>query len=213
MPKHWIYATPVIPLAARTALSVMEPMSFTELSTEERDTLLDIAGQSIRYGLSHNSPLPVTVEDYSERLQLPGASFVTLNIDHQLRGCIGTLEAYQPLVKDVADHAFAAAFRDPRFPALSADEEPRLDIHISILTPAEAMSFSSEAELIAQLQPGVDGLILEDGYNKGTFLPSVWDSLPDATQFLQHLKQKAGLPSNHWSDSLKVSRYRAISIP
>ncbi len=188
-------------------------MSFTELNTEERDTLLDIASQSIRYGLSHNSPLPVTVEDYSERLQQPGASFVTLNINHQLRGCIGTLEAYQPLVKDVADHAFAAAFRDPRFPALSANEEPQLDIHISILTSAEAMNFSSEADLIAQLQPGVDGLILEDGYNKGTFLPSVWDSLPDATQFLQHLKQKAGLPMNHWSDSLKVSRYRAISIP
>lgn len=188
-------------------------MSFTELSTEERDTLLAVAGQSIRYGLTHNSPLPVIVEDYSELLQQPGASFVTLNINHQLRGCIGTLDAYQPLIKDVADHAFAAAFRDPRFPALNADEEPQLDIHISILTPAEAMSFSSESDLIQQLQPGIDGLILEDGYNKGTFLPSVWDSLPAADDFFRHLKQKAGLPMNHWSDSLKVSRYQAISIP
>lgn len=188
-------------------------MSFTKLSSDEKQTLLDIASQSIRYGIEHHKPLPVTNNQYSYLLQQQGASFVTLHLNQQLRGCIGTLEAYQPLIKDVADHAFAAAFHDNRFPPLTAQEAPELDIHISILTPATAIDFKSEADLLRQLQPGVDGLILEADYKKGTFLPSVWESLPDAKDFLNHLKMKAGLAGHYWSDDIKVSRYHTITIP
>jgi len=116
-------------------------------------------------------------------------------------------------VEDVAENAFAAAFRDPRFPAISSSELADLDLHISILSPAEAMHFDSEQSLLAQLKPGLDGLILQDGYHRGTFLPSVWEQLPDAAEFLRNLKQKAGLPSDYWSDHLKISRYSTEMIP
>lgn len=188
-------------------------MSFTELSEHEKNTLLDIARESIAYGLKQGKPLPLNLSDYSTLLQQPAATFVTLQRFHQLRGCIGTLQAHQPLIQDVAEHAFAAAFRDGRFPPVAASEVPDLDIHISILTPATPMSFMSEDDLIGQLQPGSDGLILEEGFHKGTFLPSVWDSLPEARDFLQHLKLKAGLPKSYWSNTVRVSRYRTLSIP
>jgi len=188
-------------------------MSFTELSREEKQSLLDIARQSIHYGLQHHTPIPVAIEQFSPLLQQKGASFVTLHIHQQLRGCIGTLEAYQPLLKDVADHAFAAAFNDHRFPPLTETEAPDLDIHISILTPATPIYFQSESDLINQLQPGIDGLILEAKYKKGTFLPAVWESLPDPKDFLNHLKIKAGLPGHYWGDDIKIYRYHTISIP
>lgn len=188
-------------------------MPFTQLSSDDKKILLDIARQSIAYGMEHRRPLPVDVQQYSDLLQSNGASFVTLEINHQLRGCIGTLEAYQPLVKDVADHAFAAAFQDPRFMPVSMEEIDQLDIHISILTAARPMEFRSEDDLISQLRPGIDGLILEIGAHKGTFLPSVWESLPNPRDFLRHLKQKAGLSPEYWSDDIKVSRYTTVSIP
>ena len=154
--------------------------------------------------------LLLLVEDAT--LQQIRATFVTLEIDGELRGCIGTLEAHQALVNDVAYNAHAAAFSDPRFFPLSEKEYPRLDIHISILTPAEPMRFSSENDLIAQLRPGVDGLILQDGNHRGTFLPSVWEQLPEAKQFFTHLKRKAGLPMDYWTDSLQVYRYTTESF-
>ena len=123
------------------------------------------------------------------------------------------MQAYQPLIKDVAEHAYAAAFNDPRFSSVTAAEAPQLELHISILTPSEAIDFSSESDLLSQIQPGIDGLILESGYHRGTFLPAVWESLPEPEQFLRHLKQKAGLPASYWSDDIKVSRYRTIAIP
>ena len=191
----------------------MAPMSFTDLTAQDKQTLLAIARSSIEYGLKHSKPLSVNTGEYSETLQQPAATFVTLQRHHQLRGCIGTLTAHQPLVTDVAEHAFAAAFQDRRFAPLEATELDDLDIHISILTPATPMSFKSEEDLITQLQPGIDGLILEEGFHKGTFLPSVWESLPDARSFLQHLKLKAGLPQNHWSNQIRISRYTTLSIP
>ena len=118
----------------------------------------------------------------------------------------------QPLIEDVAENAWAAAFRDPRFAPLSQAEFPRLEIHISILSPPQAMSYSSQQDLLTQIRPGIDGLILEEGYRRGTFLPSVWESLPEAADFLSHLKLKAGLPANYWSDKIKVSRYTSESI-
>lgn len=187
-------------------------MPFTKLTTDEKESLRNIARDSIAYGLQHGTAMPVDLEQYSSLLRQQGACFVTLNLNHQLRGCIGTLEAYQPLAKDVADHAYAAAFQDPRFPSVNERDAEQLEIHISILTAAKPMSFTSEDDLLKQLQPGIDGLILSDGYHKGTFLPSVWEQLPEPVDFLNHLKLKAGLDARYWSDTIEVSRYHAISV-
>ena len=183
-----------------------------QLNTKDKKTLLKLARQSIQTGLDNGVPVSINDLDYDSALQVKAACFVTLTINHQLRGCIGHLEAIQPLVKDVAENAFSAAFRDPRFPALSKDELSRCDLEISVLTPPQPMSFDSEADLLDQIQPGTDGLILEDGLKRGTFLPSVWESLPEKQQFWDHLKLKAGLPVNHWSDSVKVSRYHSLAF-
>ena len=191
----------------------MAPMPSIELTSEDHQILLDIARQSIESGLKNNNPLAVDPKTYNARLQTHCATFVTLNLNHQLRGCIGTLEAYQPLIKDVADHAFDAAFQDPRFPPVTAEENSRLDIHISMLTPPEDMIISSEEDLIQQLQPGIDGLILKSGHHQATFLPAVWESLPDKIQFVQHLKQKAGLDKHYWTDNIQFKRYHSVSIP
>jgi len=156
--------------------------------------------------------LRIRAEDFEPLLRELRASFVTLTQRGALRGCIGHLQAVSPLVVDVANNAFAAAFRDPRFPPLAERERADLVIQISVLTPAEPMAFASEQDLIAQLQPGVDGLILQDGSHQGTFLPSVWDSLSDPASFLAHLKLKAGLPADYWSRTLTVSRYRTESF-
>ncbi len=183
------------------------------LSAAQEDTLLRVARESIANGLSTGKTLSVSASDYEPRLREVRASFVTLNIDERLRGCIGALEAKLPLVEDVAEHAFAAAFRDPRFPLLTEDEFPKLDIHISILTPNEPMSFSDEADLLSQLRPGVDGLIIAKGTRRATFLPSVWESLPEPAQFLAHLKLKAGIADGSSSDPLEAWRYTTESIP
>jgi len=154
----------------------------------------------------------VKVADYDESLQAIRASFVTLNIEGRLRGCIGALEARMPLVADVAEHAFAAAFRDPRFPPVSESELSSIHIHISILTPSSPIDFEDEADLLRQLRPGEDGLIIAKGNRRATFLPSVWESLPDKAQFLQHLKQKAGIDDDS-DDPLQAWRYTTESIP
>lgn len=178
------------------------------LNPAHRQALLALARRSIVQGLEVGRPLPVVPEAFDEPLRARRAAFVTLTIRGQLRGCIGHLEAIQPLARDVADNAFAAAFRDPRFPPLTARELGPLHIEISVLTPATPLSFSSETELLALIEPGRDGLILEAGTARGTFLPAVWESLPDRRDFLRHLKLKAGLPPGFWSDRLRVSRYR-----
>ncbi|NOX09058.1 MAG: AmmeMemoRadiSam system protein A [Gammaproteobacteria bacterium] len=187
-------------------------MQPTDLSQQDRETLLHTARASIQYGLQHHQPAPIEIGGYSKTLQTHCASFVTLQIHQQLRGCIGTLEAYQPLIKDVSNHAYAAAFQDPRFSALSKEEETQIHIDISVLTPAELLTFNSEVDLIQQIRSGQDGLILEEGAYKGTFLPSVWESLPQTDIFLRHLKQKAGLSPDYWSNTLRVYRYQTIMI-
>lgn len=182
------------------------------LAAAQRRTLLTVARQSIAYGAIHGTPLPVHPADYHRDLKALRASFVTLKAAGELRGCIGHLEARQPLVVDVAENAYAAAFRDPRFRPVAEPELAGLQIQISVLTQPEPMAFADERDLVAQLHPGEDGLILADGRQRGTFLPSVWDSLPTPEQFLSHLKMKAGLASNHWSDTLQVWRYRTESF-
>jgi len=177
------------------------------LDDHERKTLLQVAADSVRHGLATGQALEVEVADYSAALQQPGASFVTLTIQRQLRGCIGMLQATRPLVEDVAQNAYAAAFEDTRFPPLSTAEYDQLEYHISILNPAEAIEFESEADLLQQLRPGIDGLILEERGRRATFLPSVWESLPQAADFLRHLKMKAGLAPDYWSNTLHAQRY------
>lgn len=174
----------------------------------ERQQLLQIAQDSIRHGLETGKPLVVKLEGLSADLQAERATFVTLHKNGQLRGCIGTVAACLPLAQDVGQRAYAAAFDDPRFPPVRADELERLEISVSILTPPEPLHFSSEADLLAQIQPQVDGLILQAGHHKGVFLPSVWESLPDKREFLRQLKRKAGLPVDYWSESVKMSRFR-----
>ena len=194
------------------ALSGMVLMSSIKLSSEDQQACLQVAHDSIRHGLQQGSQLHVNTHNYSRDLQQELASFVTLHKDSQLRGCIGALEAYQPLINDIAEHAFAAAFRDPRFPALTQDEYEQLDIEISVLGKPEQMSFASEEDLLQQIQPEIDGLILEADHHRGTFLPSVWEQLPDKKEFLKHLKMKAGLPANWWDGSVKISRYETFSF-
>jgi AmmeMemoRadiSam system protein A len=140
-------------------------------------------------------------------LQALRATFVTLHENGQLRGCIGTLEAHRTLVEDVAENAFSAAFRDPRFAPVSAVERDQLDLDISVLSPATPMQFDSEQDLLSQIRPGIDGLVLEDGPYRGTFLPAVWEQLPEPLDYLHQLKRKAGLSADYGSPGLKVSRY------
>jgi len=182
------------------------------LKEKHKEWLLRLARESIRHGLKTGRPLPVELAPLPEEMKAVRASFVTLEAEAALRGCIGSLEARRPLAQDIAENAYAAAFQDPRFPPLREDELDGLDIHLSLLTPAEPVSFSSEQDLIAQLRPGVDGLILAEGGRRGTFLPSVWQQLPEPAEFLAHLKQKAGLPATYWSDSIKVYRYETEVI-
>ncbi len=194
----------------------MAPMNSSddgrELAPAQRAVLIDVARRSIEHGLETGRPLLVTPSEYHRDLKAVRASFVTLQIHGELRGCIGHLEAVQPVVVDVAENAFAAAFRDPRFTPLTAEEWPEVDLHLSLLTQPQPMQFLDEADLIRQLQPGADGLILQDGPNRGTFLPSVWESLPDPADFMTHLKHKAGLAANHWSPHLEVYRYTTESF-
>lgn len=177
------------------------------LTETSRRILLDLAYQSIESGLNTGHPLNINLRDYPGVLSRQTATFVTLQKNKQLRGCIGMLKAVLPLAEDICENAYSAAFNDPRFPALERSELEGVDVHISILSPADEMEFSSEQDLISQIRPQIDGLILESGCRNGTFLPSVWQSIPTSEQFLQHLKQKAGLAKNYWSDHIKVFRY------
>lgn len=177
------------------------------LEDSDKRQLLELAAASIKYGLEHQQALPVELESFPPALQAIKASFVTLQINKQLRGCIGTLQAYRPLVEDVVENAFAAAFHDSRFNPLQEADYEQLHYHISVLNPPTPMHFGSEADLLGQLRPGIDGLILQDLGRRGTFLPSVWETLPTAREFLQHLKIKAGLSPGHWSPSLTLQRY------
>ena len=179
----------------------------TMLNNENRLLLRDLAYQSIRHGLETGQALEIDIAQYPAELQTKKATFVTLHRNKELRGCIGILKPVRPLAEDVAYNAWAAAFSDSRFMPLSAGELDDLDIHISILGAPEEMVFTSEDDLVKQIRPGIDGLIMEEGFNTGTFLPSVWESLTDSREFLRHLKLKAGLPADYWSDNIKVKRY------
>ncbi|MBL4691363.1 MAG: AmmeMemoRadiSam system protein B, partial [Rhodospirillales bacterium] len=138
------------------------------------DEILGLAVSSVRHGLKHGAPMPVNGADHAAELNDTGASFVTLKRDGKLRGCIGTAQAHRPLILDVAENAFRAAFKDPRFPALTFGEMDGIDLSVSVLSPQTPMTFSDEADFLDQLNPGNDGLIIEDKGHRALFLPSVW---------------------------------------
>ena len=181
-------------------------------SSTERTSLLSVALASIESGLQTGRALEPDVDGYPPALIETRASFVTLNLNHTLRGCIGSLEPCTSLVRSVAENAYAAAFRDPRFPALTLPELAGLTIHLSVLGPLQEVACDSEADLLGQMQPGIDGWVIQDGQFRGTFLPSVWESLPDERLFLEHLKMKAGLGADYWSDTIAVWRYSTESF-
>ena len=182
-------------------------MSYT---TQQRASLIDVAREAIDYGLHHPSAPQVIATSYETALQEIRASFVTLYLRRELRGCIGSLEASRPLVVDVAQNAHAAAFLDPRFLPLQAQEFPELDIHISALSPKSVLEFVSEEDLLCQLRPGVDGLVIAMDRCRGTFLPSVWSTLTEPRAFLKHLKIKAGIPESIYQ--YKAWRYTVEEI-
>ena len=177
-------------------------MSNTELGL----ALLKIARQAIGKELGVACDVPAAALALPE-LQQPGATFVTLTLDGELRGCIGTLQAHRPLIDDVRANALAAAFLDSRFQPLTRDEFDAVRVEVSLLAAPQPMSFAGEADALAQLRPNIDGVILESGLHRATFLPQVWESLPDPHQFMAHLKRKAGLPADYWSADIQLSRY------
>ena len=188
------------------AYAFFEP-AHDALDLESRRHLLGIAARSIRHGLERGKACAVDLDRLAPALRERRASFVTLEADGRLRGCIGSLEVARPLAADVAHNAHGAAFTDPRFPPVKEDEVERLRIKISVLSPAAPMQVESETDLVASLRPGIDGLIVRDGDKRATFLPSVWTGIPEPERFVRALTKKAGWPEGHWSDTARVWRY------
>jgi MEMO1 family protein len=178
----------------------------------QRQTMITVARQAIEHGLETGKPPELSKTDWPAWAQQSGAAFVTLEIDGKLRGCIGSLSAHRTLINDVAENAFAAAFRDPRFANLSAKEYEHLDIGISVLSEPEPLNISNEADLLTKMRPGIDGLILQSGSRRGTFLPQVWEQLTTKSSFLTHLKKKAGFAADYWSDDIQIWRYTTESF-
>ncbi len=174
------------------------------IDTEQARTLLQLA----RAAISSEWQSVRTAPTDAAWLQTPAATFVTLTQDGELRGCIGSLEPRRSLRDDVQYNARAAAFHDSRFAPLREDELPHTQIEISLLSPMQPLTFTGEADALAQLQPGIDGLVFEFGRFRSTFLPQVWEQLPHPEEFLAHLKAKAGLTADFWSDEVQLHRYR-----
>ena len=170
---------------------------------EKGSTLLKLARSEIASKLGQPAAKPVK----AAWLQEPGASFVTLTRQGELRGCIGTLEAHRPLGMDVRENAVAAAFRDPRFMPLTLGEFDDIRVEVSLLSPTEPLVVASEEDALARLRPNIDGVVFEYGHTRSTFLPQVWEQLPEPAEFLAHLKRKAGLSTDFWSESVRMSRY------
>jgi len=178
-------------------------------STDIGGTLLRIARQSVAAavrGCAHAAP---ELETLPAALAEPRAAFVSIHRDGHLRGCIGTLEATTPLALAVAEVARGAALRDVRVAPLTEDELTDIRIAVSVLSPPQRVPAGNRQQLLAALRPGVDGLLLEDGPHRATFLPKVWEQLPAPGQFLDRLLEKAGLGAGYWSDELRCYRYQA----
>jgi AmmeMemoRadiSam system protein A len=173
-------------------------MIVEQLNDEEKQILLHMAREAMECSVRGETLAPLHKESLSPRLLEPGASFVTLTVRGQLRGCIGALEAYQPLVDDVREHAVAAALEDPRFPPVSERELNGINIEVSRLTRPAPLEYKDAQELLLKLRPHVDGVILRDGYQRATFLPQVWEKIPGCAEFLNNLCYKMGARDDLW---------------
>lgn len=184
------------------------------LNDGARRTLIDVAKEVVRQAATHGGKPPqLNINGQLPRALLAQrATFVTLNIAGRLRGCRGSILPQQSLISDVANNAFQSGFGDPRFTPLTAEELERLEFHISILSTPRRIDCRSEAELLDELRPDVDGLILRDGQRQSLFLPSVWAQIPDARVFLQQLRLKAGLSADHWSPTFEAYRFGTESF-
>ena len=183
--------------------------SQNSLNHEERQILLQLARKWIETAVQGKQVPKIVLEKYPPALREEGAAFVTLTRSGKLRGCIGAIEAYQPLVQDVCEHAVAAATEDYRFEPVREVELADLKIEISRLTRPERLQFQDAEDLLAQLRPGIDGVVVREGFRRATFLPQVWDKIPDKQQFLENLCLKMGAPANYWiTHHLEVLTYQ-----
>jgi AmmeMemoRadiSam system protein A len=173
----------------------------------ERQILPALARHAIEEALGAQQDGGLSARHDADWLQAPGASFVTLTQQGRLRGCIGTLEAHRALRIDVEANAVAAALHDPRFMPLQLRELGSTRVEVSVLSAPESMPFESEADALARLRPGLDGIVLQYGSRRSTFLPQVWDQLPEPTEFISQLKRKAGLPDGFWHSQISLQRY------
>lgn len=179
------------------------------LTQDEKRLLLSLARCALVDGLGGVRLQPLDLESLPESLRQLGASFVTLTSQGELCGCVGTLEAYQPLAEDVREHALAAALNDYRFPPVRPDEVPGLQIEVSCLTSPKELVYDNTDELLELLRPGVDGVVLYDDLRRSTFLPQVWEKLPEPAQFLDHLCAKMGVEASLWRyKKLRVLTYQ-----
>jgi AmmeMemoRadiSam system protein A len=168
------------------------------LNEEEKGMLLTLARQALEHAVRGHKLPPLDLKGLNPRLQSEGASFVTLTKSGELRGCIGALEPYQPLAQDVREHAVAAALEDYRFPPVQPAELPDITIEVSRLTQPQPLDYASPEDLLTKLRPGLDGVVLRDGWRRATFLPQVWEKVPDPSEFLGHLCYKMGEQPDLW---------------
>jgi len=168
------------------------------LTNEEKHVLLNLARTTLERSLRGQELPPLDLEHATPRLREEGASFITLTIGGDLRGCIGALEPYQPLLQDVREHALAAALEDPRFPPVEAAELHRIQIEVSCLSMPRALEYRDAEDLLGHLRPHIDGVILRDGMRRATFLPQVWEKIPDKAEFLDNLCAKMGAAPDTW---------------
>lgn len=181
----------------------------TKLNNSEKSLLLNLAREAISDAIAGKPIKKIKLDEMPDALQEKGASFVTLTKNGALRGCIGTLTAYQPLALDVQEHAIAAATQDYRFQPVIPSELQDINIEVSYLTPSQKLAYDTPEELMQLLRPMIDGVILSIGYQKATFLPQVWEQLPKPEEFLSHLCLKMGAPANLWRKKhLEVSIYQ-----
>jgi AmmeMemoRadiSam system protein A len=183
------------------------------LPAEDRSTLLRLARQAVELAAAGKPGPALRLEDLPEVLHAPHATFVTLTSNGDLRGCIGALQASLPLAQDVVVHARAAATEDFRFRPVRPEETPDIEIEISILSDPVPLEYGDADDLMARLRPGIDGVILTSGLHRATFLPQVWEKVPQPHQFLDLLCEKAGLPRRAWrTGHLDVSTYQVESF-
>lgn len=184
-------------------------MPENQLSQTDKAFLLTVAREAIENAVAGLLQARVDHSGLSPLLLADGASFVTLTASGNLRGCIGALEPYQSLVDDVQEHAIAAALEDFRFPPVQAYELKSIHIEISRLTPPTPLVYVTHEELITRLRPNIDGVILREGRHRATFLPQVWEKLPDPHSFLSQLSLKMGAPADYWTKThLEVLTYQ-----